>query len=171
MDEPDVSKTQRKRQMEALQSLGARLVALNEERLARMDLPEALRDAVEEARRLRSRGALRRQLQYIGRLMRGVDPEPIRARLASWEGNTREHSAWLHRLERLRERLMENDLALEELVREHPGADLQRLRSLARGARREAAAGKPPRSFRALFDALKELIPPPGAASADGELP
>lgn len=173
MDEVTPSKTQRKRQMEALQDLGERLVALSGERLAQMDLPDALRAAVEEARRIRSHGALRRQLQYIGKLMRGVDPEPIRARLAAWDGTSREHAAWLHRLERLREGLVADDRWADELAREFPGADLQRLRSLARNARKDAAEGRPPRNFRALFDALKEIIPPPGAAgaaSADEEL-
>jgi ribosome-associated protein len=141
-------------------------VALNGERLAQMDLPDALRSAVEEARRIRSHGALRRQMQYIGKLMRSVDPEPIRARLAAWDGSSREHTAWLHRLERLREGLVADDRAADELAREYPGADLQRLRSLSRNARKDAAEGRPPRNFRALFDALKEIIPPPGAAGA-----
>lgn len=166
MDDEIPSKTRRKREMEALQDLGERLVELNGERLARMDLPDALRSAVEEARRIRSHGALRRQMQYIGKLMRGVDPEPIRARLAAWDGSSREHAAWLHRLERLREGLVADDRAADELAREFPGADLQRLRSLARNTRKEAAEGRPPRSFRGLFDALKEIIPPPGAAGA-----
>lgn len=166
MDEEPLSKTRRKRQVEELQVLGERLVGLGSERLAQLDLPGDLREAVQEARRLRSHGALRRQLQYIGRLMRGVDPEPIVARLAAWEGNSREHNAWLHRLERLRERLLADDQAVAELAQDCPGADLQRLRSLARAARKEAAQGKPPRSYRALFDALKECIPPPGAAGA-----
>lgn len=166
MDEETPSKTQRKRQMEALQDLGERLVALNKERLAQMDLPDSLRAAVEEARRIRSHGALRRQMQYIGKLMRSVDPEPIRACFAAWDGSSREHAAWLHRLERLREGLLADERAAEEVAREFTGADLQRLRSLARSARKEAAEGRPPRSFRALFDALKEIIPPPGAAGA-----
>jgi ribosome-associated protein len=173
MEEEIPSKIRRKRRMEALQDLGERLVTLNGERLAQMDLPEALRSAVEEARRIRSHGALRRQLQYIGKLMRGVDPEPIRSRLAAWDGTSREHAAWLHRLERLREGLVADERAADELAREFPGADLQRLRSLARNARREAAESRPPRNFRALFDALKEIIPPPGtagAASAEEEL-
>ncbi|HET9700526.1 MAG TPA: ribosome biogenesis factor YjgA [Burkholderiales bacterium] len=166
MDEQTPSKTQRKRQMEALQDLGERLVALNKERLAQMDLPDSLRAAVEEARRIRSHGALRRQMQYIGKLMRSVDAEPIRARFAAWDGNSREHAAWLHRLERLREGLVADERAADEVAREFAGADLQRLRSLARSARKEAAEGRPPRSYRALFDALKEIIPPPGAAGA-----
>ncbi|HSD59915.1 MAG TPA: ribosome biogenesis factor YjgA, partial [Burkholderiales bacterium] len=107
-DEP-LSKTRRKRQVEELQALGERLVQLSGERLTQVSLPEELRDAVQEARRIRSHGALRRQLQYIGRLMRAVDPGPILARLEAWEGNSREHKAWLHRLERLRERLVADD--------------------------------------------------------------
>lgn len=161
-----ISKTRRKQAMHALQDLGAELVALSSERLASLELPEALREAVDEARRIKGFEARRRQLQYIGRLMREVDPAPIRARITAWEGNSRLHAAWLHDLERWRERLLADIEALSELARTCPQADLQHLRSLVRNARAEAAAGKPPRHYRALFQALKELMPEPGPDAA-----
>ena len=161
------SKSQRKRESTALQDLGEALVALPAERLAAIELPEALHDAIHEARRISKFGALRRQLQYVGRLMREVDPAPIRAALDALEGHSRAHTAWLHRLERLREQLVDADQGWDALASTHPGADLQRLRQLARNARAERAAARPPRAFRELFQALRELIPEPQPDSSD----
>ncbi|MCE2898765.1 MAG: ribosome biogenesis factor YjgA [Betaproteobacteria bacterium] len=155
------SKSQRKRDSTALQDLGEALVALPAERLAAIELPEALSDAIHEARRISKFGALRRQLQYVGKLMRDVDPAPIRAALDALEGHSRSHTAWLHRLERLREQLVDADEGWDALAATHPGADLQRLRQLARNARAERAAARPLRAFRELFQALRELIPEP----------
>lgn len=164
-----ISKTQRKQAMHALQDLGEALVALSNERLATLELPEPLAEAVREAKRLKSFGAQRRQAQYIGRLMRDIDPAPIRARIDAWEGNSRTHAAWLQDLERWRERLLNDALALTDLAQIFPGADLQQLRTLVRNARDETATGKPPRHYRALFRALKELMPEPAPdAEAQG---
>jgi ribosome-associated protein len=155
-DEP-VSKTRRKREMHELQSLGAALVALPETQLHEMQLESGLLEALLEARRIRSHEAKRRQLQYIGRLMREVDPEPIRARLAALEGGSARAAAAHRRLEALRERLLADDAALTRYAAEHPGADLQEIRALIRNARKEQKEGKPPRAFRELFRALKIL--------------
>jgi ribosome-associated protein len=155
-DEP-VSKTRRKREMHELQSLGAALVALPEAQLESITLDAALREAIVEARHIRSHEAKRRQLQYIGRLMRDVDPEPIRAQLAAVEGNSAQAAAAHRRLEAWRERLLSDDEALTGFALEHPGADLQALRSLIRSARKEQREGKPPRAFRELFRALKDI--------------
>jgi len=155
MTEETVSKTRRKQEMHALQKLGAELVALADSQLDAMDLPGDLLRAVQEARRIRSHEARRRQLQYIGRLMREVDPEPIRARLAVLRGDSAQAVAHHRRLEALRTRLMEDDSALTEYASTHPAADLQALRALLRNARREAKEGKPPRAYRELFRFLK----------------
>lgn len=152
------SKTQRKKQMLELQELGAELVALNEEQLASMALPDNLHEAIAAARRMTKFEARRRQLQYIGKLMRTIDAEPIRARLDAWQTSSREHSARLHRIERWRERLLAEDGALAEFVEIHPHADAQRLRALARNAQRERAANQPPRSYRALFHLLRDIL-------------
>lgn len=159
-DEVEISKSQRKRDSHSLQDIGEELVALSAERLSALDLPQNLLDAVLDAKRISKFGALRRQMQYVGRLMREVDPDPIRARLDAWKGLSTEETARLHRMERWRTRLLEDDRAMEELLAEHPGADSQRLRALVRNVQREAAAGKPPKSFRELFQALREVFDP-----------
>lgn len=151
------SKTRRKREMHELQALGEALVALPAERLARVPLPEALREAVQDARRFSSHGAHRRQLQYIGRLMRTVDAEPIRAALEAVRHQSATEAAAHQRLERLRARLLESDEALHDIKTQWPHADLQHLRTLARNARKEAAAAKPPRAARELFRQLRAL--------------
>jgi ribosome-associated protein len=152
-----VSKTRRKREMTELQTLGATLVELSETQLAQMQLGDELRQAVLEAKRIRSHEAKRRQLQYIGRLMREIDAEPIRAQLAALEGGSAKAAAAHRRLEAWRERLMSDDTALTAFAAEHPGADLQELRTLIRNARKEQKDGKPPRAYRELFRTLKSL--------------
>jgi ribosome-associated protein len=152
------SKTQRKKEMHELQALGERLVALNAAQLDEVDLPPRLRTAVDDAKRFTRHEARRRQMQYIGRLMRDVDPEPIREKLKIWDGISHEHTARHHRVERWRERLMQDDAALGDLAKEHTGLDTQRLRSLVRNARDELAAGRPPRSHRELFRFLRESL-------------
>lgn len=164
------SKSQKKREMKDRQSLGDQLVKLSNEHLRTLDLPERLLDAVREAKRLTSWGAISRQSQYIGKLMREVDPTPIQALLDRLQGKSDEHSAWLHLLERTRERLLADDKALQELLSKHPQADAQYLRTLIRNARKERDEQKPPKNFRTLFQSLKELMPEPelpGKSKAD----
>lgn len=153
------SKTRRKQEMHALQDIGEQLVELNSKQLAELDLPEALMDAIVEAKRLRKHEARRRQMQFIGKLMREVDTAPIREKFAAWGGVTRQHTAWLHLLERWRERLLADEQAFAELGWDYPAADLQRLRTLTRNAHKEKLANKPPKSFRALFHELQTIIP------------
>lgn len=157
-DENRPSKTQRKKQVAALQKLGEELVELNDERLAAIELPERLRDAVEQARRISKFEARRRQMQYIGKLMRKVDAEPIRTALKVWQAESRGHTALQKRVERWRERLLAEPGAISALLAEYPGAEGQQLRALVRNALRERDAGQPPRSFRALYQALYALI-------------
>lgn len=163
-NEDKPSKTQRKLAMHGLQALGERLMKLNAEQLDAIVLPDSLREAVRAARRITKHEARRRQLQYIGRLMRSIDPEPIREKLKTWDGVSEEATARLHRIERWRDRLIEDDGALGELAGAHPGIDTQHLRSLARNAREERATGQPPRAYRELFRVLRELVPQPQAA-------
>jgi ribosome-associated protein len=146
------SKSRRKRDAHALQDLAESLLELADSELERVPLPEPLREAVLAARGMRARGALARQKQYLGRLMREVDPEPIRAALAGIRARGRAHVAQLHRIERWRDRLLaEGDAALAALVAEVPQADRQHLRSLLREAPKQRAA-------RALFRYLRELL-------------
>lgn len=154
------SKTRKKQAMHELQALGAALVALPDGSLASLSLPDSLAQAIAEARRITSREGKRRQLQYIGRLMRDLDPEPIRTELDRIEGRSAVEAARHRRLEQLRARLLEDDEALTEFAREHPAADLQALRALIRNARREQLEGRPPRAFRELFRLLREAAAP-----------
>ena len=145
--------------MHELQALGVALVALPEGMLQAMTLEPRLLEAVLEAKRITAHEGKRRQIQYIGRLMRDVDPAPIRARIAELEGSSAQASARHRRLEAWRERLIGDDEALTAFAAEHPGADLQALRALIRNARKEASLGKPPHAFRELFRLLKEFEP------------
>ncbi|HEY5928724.1 MAG TPA: ribosome biogenesis factor YjgA [Burkholderiales bacterium] len=159
-DEVQISKTQRKRESHSLQDIGEELVALSVERLESLNLPQNLLDAVLDAKRISKFGALRRQMQYIGRLMREIDAEPIRERLDGWKGQSAAEIAKMHQIERWRTRLLDDDQALGELATAHPGADIQRLRALIRNTQREAEAKKPPKSFRELYQALREILDP-----------
>ena len=145
--------------MHELQVLGASLVELPEAQLQEMRLDPKLLEAVLAAIRITAHEGKRRQIQYIGRLMRDVDPEPIRARMAELEGSSAQATARHRRLEAWRERLIADDEALTAFAAEHPGADLQTLRALIRNARKEAKEGKPPRAFRELFRVLKDIEP------------
>ena len=154
------SKTRIKQQMHDLQALGEELVALGKDQLAQLDLPDNLRDAIREMHRINKFGAQRRQLQYIGKLMRDLeDTAPIVAKLNAWKGVSQEHTVHLHLLERWRDRLLESDQALTELLAAHPETDVQRLRTLIRNAQKEKEAGKPPKNYREIFQVLRELIP------------
>ena len=152
------SKTKIKKQMHELRDLGKELTELSKDQIAQLDLPENLRDAINEMRSINKFGAQRRQMQYIGKLMREVDTAPILAKLDAWKGKSQQHTGYMHLLERWRDRLMESDNALTELLAAHPHADAQRLRALIRNAHKETEAGKPPKSYREIFQALKEII-------------
>lgn len=162
---PPISKTKRKKEMLELQELGVALVELPESQLVTMDIAEKLREAALAAKRITSHEGKRRQLQYIGRLMRGVDPEPIRAQLDALTGGSAQEAARHRRLEALREKLLANDEALTDYVADHPGAEAQELRTLIRNARREQKEGRPPRAFRELFRVLKALDTPAATQS------
>lgn len=157
-DEAKPSKTQRKRAVHALQALGEELVALSEEQLARIELPEPLRDAVMQARRISGFEAKRRQRQYIGKLMRRVESEPIRAALDAAQARSRGDAAAHKRIEAWRERLLADTDAVHALLEDYPQADGRGMRALARAALRERAEGRPPRAFRELYQALRVLI-------------
>lgn len=153
-----VSKSQRKREAHALQDLGERLVQLDREQLARMPLSDELRDAISLARSIRQRGGRKRQMQYIGKLMRSVDAEPIRDALLRIEGRHAEDIARQHRIERWRDRLLEEgDEAIAALKDAYPDVDIQRVRQTVRQCQRERETGKPPKSARVLFRYIREL--------------
>ena len=151
------SKTKQKEVMHELRDLGAELVELSVGQLKRINVPENIFDAVRECQKITAHGARRRQIQYLGKLMRSVDDEPIRAGLALLRGESSAETARLHRLERLRVRLLEDEAVLTEIAAQWPGVDLQHLRTLRRNALKEKENNKPPKNFRAIFQMLQEL--------------
>ena len=157
------SKSQLKREASAAQNLGRTLVEMPATRfktiMAKLDLPDNLRTALADCRAITAHGGRRRQLQYIGKLMRGIDTAPIEQAIAALEGKDRASAAALHRLEKWRARLLEEgDAALTELLNEYPSADRQHLRQLVNKARKERDAGQPPAAARALFKVLKGMM-------------
>ncbi len=160
------SKSQVKREMQALQDLGSELIALPKDALKRMPMPEKLDDAVREARRITDHEGKRRQVQYVGRVMRSLldtETAALRTALDTYKGVNKAETAKLHWIERTREKLLADDAALTEFIRRHPNADPQEGRTLIRNARKEAQQNKPPRYFRELFQWIKS------AAGADDE--
>lgn len=175
-DEPEheyrgPSKSQRKREMTALQALGERLVALPANKLTQLPIGERLLDSVRQAQRIKSHEARRRQLQFIGKLMRDADSDAIAAQLAIWDNGSREQAALFHALEAWRDRLIESDDALTALLQHAPHVDIPHLRNIIRQARREQASnatlqeGQTPqrKHFRELFQQVKQIFGDPDA--------
>lgn len=153
------SKSQRKRDMHALQALGEELVALQPARLRSLHLPESLLDAIEQAQRISSREGRRRQLQLIGKLMRQVDAEPIRDALAVDGNRHRQEVALMHSAEHWREQLLAEAEALTRFRQRHPAAaQAADWPALVAGAQAEHAAGQPSRRYRELYRALHAAL-------------
>lgn len=160
---PRKSKSQQKREAEAAQTLGTELVELPAAQfqafIDKLELPEDLREALLACRTIKAREGRRRQLQYIGKLMRGIDCEPIEQKLAELKRGGQLAAAHLHHIERWRERLLtEGDGALSELLQLHPRADTGRIRQLVANAHRELLLQQPPRAARKLFKYLRQLL-------------
>lgn len=152
------SRSQLKREAEALQDLGLALVELPQAKLDRIELSDKLREAIDLARRITAHGGKRRQMQYIGKLMRGLDAEPIRAQIEAFQQADRRAAQRFQQLEALRDKLLaEGDAALGEILDRYPRADRQHLRQLIRQAQQERDKNKPPASARVLFKYLREL--------------
>ncbi|MFD2178840.1 ribosome biogenesis factor YjgA [Veronia pacifica] len=152
-----VSKSEMKRDMEELQKLGEELVKLKPAVLEKFPLDDSLRDAIADAQRFKNE-ARRRQLQFIGKLMRNRDPEPIQAALDKLNNKHSQQTAEMHKLEQLRDRIIEKgDSAINEVIAEFPDAERQYLRQLARQANKEKSQSKPPKAYREIFQYLKEL--------------
>lgn len=152
------SKSAVKREMLALQALGEALVALSEGDLATIPLEEPLLEAIHTARRIKSREGRRRQLQYIGKLMRKIDVTELQAAYDDLLNGRQLHNQQFHELEALRDQLVEvGPESIGEVVERYPAADRQHLRQLIVAARREREAERPPASARKLFRYLREL--------------
>ena len=152
------SKSRLKRDAHALAKLGAELAEISRADWLKLALPEALVGALEESRRIHSHGAHKRQMQYIGKLMRDIDPAPIQQYFEQQRLESRRQIKKHHRLEEWRDRLIkEADKAIQEFLTQYPQADRQHLRQLVRQARKESEQSKPARSSRTLFKYLREL--------------
>ena len=152
-----ISKTQKKKEAEALQDLGEKLVKLSNEQLKDIDMPEELCSAVKQAKAIKSHGALKRQMQFIGTLMRQIDPEPVQEALDEIEQGNYKKAQEFKETERWREELMAgNKELMEEILVKYPSADRQQLSQLVRNAVKERKNNKPPKAFRLLFRYLAE---------------
>jgi ribosome-associated protein len=163
------SKSQLKREMTALQKLGADLVAEPRDRVKRVPMPEDVRDAILECQQITDHEGRRRQLQYVGKKMRSLDETELAAiqrTLDSWRGLSKADTASMHALEKRRDKLLKDDAALTELVERHPELDAQHMRTLIRNARKEVAESKPPKAYREIFQILKTIQAATAAANA-----
>jgi ribosome-associated protein len=156
-DEPP-SKSQRKRECDDLQKTGERLLALKPDELALIDLPADLADALQQAKQIKSHGALKRQRQYLGKLLRVVDSEAIEKQLNAVVHRNDLNNARFRKIEKWRDRLLEHDGAvLDEIIAAHADIDRQHINNLVRKADRESSQGKPPTAARKLFSYLREV--------------
>lgn len=154
----DPSKSQRKRDMLALQSIGKQLLALSEGKLTKLQLPELLHESIHEARKLKSREAKRRHLQLIGKLMRTVDVDALLRTLERMDHQSPANLRQTQRLEDWRDRICNGEGAvIEEIISSYPVADRQQLRNLQRQAMRETVAQKAAAAKKKLFTYLKQL--------------
>ena len=153
-----VSKTQMKKQMNDLQALGMELTKLSSDTLKKIGLDEELFEAIATYKKITSNSALKRQAQFIGRLMRDTDPAPIEAYLAKLRGDNAAHNAFLQRVEQARTRLLADDGAITQVMADFPQADAGKLRTLIRNTKKEQEQNKPPKNFRALFQEIKAVM-------------
>lgn len=154
------SKSQLKREMTALQKLGADLIAEPRDRIKRVPMPEDVREAILECQLIKDHEGRRRQLQFVGKKMRTLDADElalIQKAIDSWKGLSKADTASMHALERRRDKLLADDKVLTTLLAEHPELDGQHLRTLIRNARKEQAENKPPKAYREIFQILKQL--------------
>jgi ribosome-associated protein len=164
------SKSELKRQSNELQKLGEQLIDAPRDRVKRVPMPENVRDAILMCQTITNHEGRRRQLQYVGKMMRTLDEEEvavIQRTIESWKGASKAETASLHALERRRDKLLADDKALTQLLEEHPQLDVQHLRTLIRNARKEQAENKPPKAYREIFQILKDLAKPAKTAAAE----
>jgi len=158
-DDYILSKSQVKRDMHALQALGESLIDMNEKQLANIPLSDTMLDAIYIARKLPPKEARRRQVQYIGRLMREGNHEEIQAAVDKMQNRSDLYIHRQHQIERYRDLLIEGDKQIfQTLVSSCPGLDVQHLRQLIRSAQKEREENKPPASARKMFAFIREQL-------------
>jgi ribosome-associated protein len=166
------SKSQLKREMTALQKLGEILVESPRDRVKKVPMPEDVLEAILACQQISSHEGRRRQLQYVGKKMRSLTEDEaatIQKVVDSWRGASKAETAALHAIERQRDRLIADDVALTDLRAQYPDLDIQHLRTLVRNARKEQADNKPPKAYREIFQILKSLQAAPIPTDTDGE--
>lgn len=154
------SKSEMKRQSDALQKMGETLVEAARDRVKRVPMPEDVRDAILECQQITNHEGRRRQMQFVGKKMRTLDEAEvaeIQKAIDSWKGASKSETAAMHALERRRDKLLADDKALTALLEENPELDVQQLRTLIRNARKEQAENKPPKAYREIFQILKQI--------------
>jgi ribosome-associated protein len=157
-EQADISKSQRKRDLHQLKMLGTELLEFSDDALRQLNIPDTLLEALRTARRITSNSARKRQLQYIGKLLRDTDVTPLREAVEARKHQHATHTREFHQLEDLRDKLiLEGDSAIADVLALFPHTDRQHLRKLVRQARREQETKQPPRAFRLLFRYLREL--------------
>jgi len=155
----ELSKSAVKQQMHQLKALGEKIVALPDTQLNLIPLDEKLLDAVLLARKITKRGGLKRQLQYIGKLMRNIDPEPIEAALYNIENAHLQENKEFHLKEQWRDELLSGgNSKLSEFYDLYPGTDLQRLRQLIRSYKNAANDEKKKHAARLVFQLISEQV-------------
>lgn len=159
------SKTQLKAEADEKQALGEALLTLRADLMARLDLPDKLLDALAQAKRITNFEGRRRQMQFIGKLMRPLDTEPIRAAIDEQANGSADLTLALHLAEQWRDKLIASDDALGQWITQYPGTDSQQMRALIRQARKDIAKpetpGQAPRhgkSYREIFQLVKETM-------------
>ena len=157
-EQTGISKSQRKRDLDELKSLGWKLLEFSDDALRQLLLPDTLLEALRTAKKITAHGARKRQMQYIGKLMRDIDAAPVRAAIEAREHQQDINTRGFHLIEELRDRLIvEGDSAVPDVLAQFPRTDRQHLRKLVRQARKEHEARQPPRASRQLFRYLREL--------------
>jgi ribosome-associated protein len=160
------SKTQLKAEADEKQALGEALLTLRADLMARLDLPDKLLDALAEAKKITNFEGKRRQMQFIGKLMRPLDAGPIREAINEQQSGSAQLTLQLHLAEQWRDKLIASDDALGDWLTAYPATDSQQLRTLIRQARKDAKPEKPgeaPRhgkSYREIFQLVKQAMAP-----------
>lgn len=162
LEEELKSKTEIKQEMRDLQAIGVALIDLPESVYKKISIPEDLDEAIQTYKKIKSHNAQKRQRQYIGRLMRGIDSEPLITALKEWKDGNKKLARDFNRLEQLRLDLLqdENKQTIDQLITDHPECDRQQLMQLIRAAQKEHHAESNGKNFKKLFRFLKELATP-----------
>lgn len=160
------SKSQVKRELHAIVDLTKEILEFSNDQIRQLPLEEDMMSALDEAKRIKSHGAKKRQIHYAAKLLRQADTEALRQQIDAWKYGSKEQNDQLHRIELLRNRLIESDDAVTQFIEQHSAVDIQALRSLVRAARKEQShnaalsEGQAPqrKQYRALFQLLKEHL-------------